>query len=166
MAKVVLGKITGVHGIKGEIKIMPYTQPPEAIANYQPWQLERSRGPNQMLTTTQMRRQGEGLVVKLEGLDDRDEAKTLVGGFIVIDREQLPVLEEGHYWADLIGLQVTTVDGVNLGKVDYLFETGANDVLVVKDAERERLIPYRLGDVVVEVNLEKGTMTVDWDPEF
>lgn len=165
MTKIVLGKITGVHGIKGEIKIMPYTQPPEAIAEYQPWQLERTHGPNQTLSVAQLRRQGEGLVVKLQGYDDRDESKTLVGGFITVDREQLPVLEQGFYWADLIGLQVKTVNGVDLGKVDYLFETGSNDVMVVI-GERERLIPYRLNDVVVEVDLANMTMIVDWDPEF
>jgi 16S rRNA processing protein RimM len=166
VSRITLGKITGVHGIKGEIKVMPYTQPPEAIAEYQPWHLERTHGPAQTLRVAQFRRQGEGLVVKLEGLDDRDEAKTLVGGFIVIDRKQLPALDEGHYWADLIGLQVSTIDGVDLGKVDYLFETGSNDVLVVKEGERERFIPYRLGDVVVEIDLEKGYMKVDWDPDF
>lgn len=166
MTQIVLGKITGVHGVKGEIKIMPYTQPPEAIAEYQPWQLERPRGPFQALSVSHMRRQGEGLVVKLDQCHDRDEAKTLVGSFIVADRNQLPVLEEGHYWADLIGLQVITLEGVSLGKVDYLFETGSNDVLVIKDGEHERLLPYRLGDVVTEVNLEKGIMRVDWDPEF
>jgi 16S rRNA processing protein RimM len=163
VTRITLGKITGVHGIKGEIKVMPYTQPPEAIAEYQPWHLERTHGPNQPLNVSTFRRQGEGLVVKLQGLDDRDEAKALVGGFIVIDRAQLPPLEKGYYWADLVGLQVLSPEGVNLGKVDYLFETGSNDVLVIKEGSTERLIPYRLGDVVLEVNLEKGYMTVDWE---
>jgi 16S rRNA processing protein RimM len=165
VTKIVLGKITGVHGVKGEIKIMPYTQPPEAITNYQPWQLEKTRGSHLSLSVSSFRRQGEGLVVKITDLEDRDEAKTLVGSFIVIERDQLPALDEGYYWADLIGLQVFTVNGIDLGRVDYLFETGANDVMVVI-GERERFIPYRLGDVVIEVNLDKAAMIVDWDPDF
>lgn len=144
---------------------MPYTDPPEAIADYQPWQLESPRGLMQTLTLSSLRPQGPGLVVKIKGYDDRDLAKTLVGSHIVVEREQLPALEEGHYWADLIGLQVLTLEGVDLGKVDYLIETGSNDVLVVK-GERERLIPYRLKDVVVEVDLEKGILIVDWEPDF
>lgn len=164
MRPIVIGKITGVHGVKGEIKVMPYTETPEAMADYQPWKIEgRHATPRPPLEVAAFRRQGEGLVVKIKDLDDREEAKTLVGNFIVIDREQLPALERGHYWADLIGLEVTNLEGVNLGKVDYLFETGSNDVLVVKEGNTETLIPYRLGDVVIEVDLEKGTMRVDWD---
>lgn len=164
MSRIVLGKITGVHGVRGEVKIMPYTQPPESVAQYQPWQLERTRGPAQSFTVSTVRRYGEGLLAKLDGCDDRDEAKTLVGSFIVVDRTQLPALESGHYWVDLIGLQVKTVEGVDLGRVDYLFETGSNDVMVVL-GERERLLPYR-PEVVLEVNLEEGFIVVDWDPDF
>jgi 16S rRNA processing protein RimM len=165
--KITLGKITGVHGVKGEIKVMPYTDKPESIADYQPWNLEgRVNAAPLSLEVASIRRQGEGLVVKIKGLDDRDEAKTLVGSFIVVDRDQLPVLEKGHYWADLIGLQVTNLEGVDLGKVDFLFETGSNDVLVVKKDKIETLIPYRLGDVVIEVDLEKGFIRVDWDSDF
>jgi 16S rRNA processing protein RimM len=162
--QIVVGKITGVHGVRGEIKVMPYTQPPEAIAGYQPWLIERPHGLSYSPKLTQFRRQGEGLVVKLEGCDDRDKAKTLVGSFIQVERTCLPALTEGYYWADLIGLQVSTVTGVDLGTLDYLFETGSNDVMMVK-GDRERLIPYR-PEVVIEVNLEKGTLVVDWDPEF
>ena len=87
---------------------------------------------------------------------------------IAINREQLPRPEAGeYYWQDLTGLQVRTVNDVDLGKVTGLMETGANDVLVVKAEDgRERLIPFIREQVVTQVDLEAGTMTVDWDPEF
>ena len=110
----------------------------------------------------------KGIVVQLEGCDDRDRAATLVKTQIAITRDQLPEPAAGeYYWQDLKGLQVVTLDEVNLGKVTNLMETGANDVLVVKAEDgRERLIPFIREDVVTHIDLETGTMTVDWDPEF
>ena len=70
-----------------------------------------------------------------------------------------------YYWADLVGLRVETVDGVELGRIEQLFETGSNDVIVVQ-GDRERLVPYIWEQVVREVDLEAGVMRVDWDPEF
>jgi 16S rRNA processing protein RimM len=69
------------------------------------------------------------------------------------------------YWADLIGLRVITVGGVDLGRIAQLFETGANDVIVVQ-GDRERLIPYIWQQVVRDVDLAAGEMRVDWDPDF
>jgi 16S rRNA processing protein RimM len=85
---------------------------------------------------------------------------------IAVQREQLPALESGeYYWTDLQGLRVVNLEGVELGVVSHLFETGANDVLVVR-GERERLIPYTTGEAIQEVDLDHGQITVDWDPEF
>ena len=94
-----------------------------------------------------------------------------MGSTIAIRREQLPALaEHEYYWNDLKGLRVVTRDGIPLGEVTGLMETGANDVLVVQerqdDTVRERLIPYLPGRVVLEVDLAEGIMTVDWDPGF
>lgn len=81
-------------------------------------------------------------------------------------RDQLPALSAGeYYWTDLQGLRVLTVDGVELGTVDHLFATGANDVLVVK-GERQRLIPFVKNQVVREIELEQGLVRVDWDADF
>jgi len=83
-----------------------------------------------------------------------------------VPRSELPDPgPDSFYWTDLEGLTVRTVAGVELGVVDHLLETGANDVLVLK-GERERLIPYVRGAVVTDVDLEQGVITVDWDPEF
>ena len=98
--------------------------------------------------------------------NDRDQAEALAGAIIAIQREQLPELEDAEfYWADLIGLAVQTQEGVELGHVDHLFETGSNDVVVVK-GDRERLIPFVMDQVIQSVDLESRLMVVDWDPEF
>ena len=109
---------------------------------------------------------GKGLVARLEGVDDRDTAHSLKGFDIAVNRDQLPKTTEGeYYWVDLEGLDVRTIEGVALGKVDYLFETGANDVLVVK-GDRERLVPYISDQVIKSVDLQKALIVVDWDPDF
>ena len=91
----------------------------------------------------------------------------LLGAEILIKRKQLPKPRTGeYYWADLVGLKVETAEGVGLGKVDHLIETGANDVLVVKDGDTERLIPFLQQHTVLKIDLEIGTITVDWDPDF
>jgi 16S rRNA processing protein RimM len=107
-------------------------------------------------------------VAQLDGCEDRDQAAMLVRSEIAIPRAQLPETGPGEvYWHDLQGLQVFTLEAVDLGKVTSLMETGANDVLVVKAEDgRERLIPFIRGSVITDIDLQAGTMTVDWDPDF
>jgi 16S rRNA processing protein RimM len=111
-------------------------------------------------------RHGKGVVARLVGCDDRDQAQSLMGYEIGVYRDQLPETEPGeYYWNDLKGLRVVTLQGESLGIVDHLIETGANDVLVVK-GERERLIPFVQDQVVTKVDLDNGEIQVDWDKDF
>lgn len=161
---VVVGRVSGVYGVRGWVRVFSETRPRENILHYSPWYLKRS-GAWQAYEVTAGRRHGKGIVVQMAGCVDRDGAATLVGAEIGIQRSLLPRLAEGeYYWADLVGLEVVNTEGISLGRVDYLLETGANDVLVVA-GERERLIPFVVGPVVTEVDLD-GRITVDWDPEF
>jgi len=163
---VILGHVTGAHGLQGWIKVHSDTSPRENIANYARLLLDQGQG-WQGWKLSSGRRQGKGLVLKLKGCNDRDTAESLAGAKIAIHREELPELESPgvFYWADLEGLAVETVAGESLGEVDHLFETGSNDVLVVKGG-RERLIPFIWEQVVQEVDLDGRRMVVDWDPEF
>jgi len=112
------------------------------------------------------RRHGKGVVARLSGCDDRDQAATLMEQEIAVDRGRLPPPSADEwYWTDLEGLGVWNREGVCLGSVDHLFSTGVNDVLVVS-GERERLLPFAWGDVIRSVDLEKGRIEVDWDPDF
>lgn len=163
---IVVGEISGVFGIKGWVKVYSFTEPRENILNYSPWIL-RKGSDLKTLEVLDGSLQGKAVVASLSGITDRDIAASLGGYEIVIDAGMLPEPEEGeYYWRDLIGLKVETEQGVTLGLVDYLLETGANDVLIVKDGEKERLIPFLQGQFVKKIDLESGLMIVDWDPEF
>ena len=162
---VILGRISGLYGVKGWVKVYSETGPRKNILKYNPWYL-KCHGQWIAFELEQGKPHGKGIVVKLGGCDDRDQAAELLQTEIAVKREQLPKPRPGvYYWTDLVGLVVATTEGVELGSIDYLFETGSNDVIVVK-GDRERLIPYIRDQVVVEVDLEGGRMTVDWDPDF
>jgi len=170
---VVLGKLTSPHGVKGWLKVYSYTSPMEGILDYASWVLRRGAALSRV-NVVQGRRQGKGLVVTLEGVDSREAAEALAGAEILLPKAELPELTgDDFYWHELEGLRVVTHAGVVLGRIDYLFETGANDVMVIKgglDAnavdDRERLLPFLPEEVILEVDLEDGVMTVDWDPDF
>lgn len=160
-----IGKIVGVWGVEGWLRIHSYTRNRADIFDYGSW-LVGSDDRSRRLELEAGREHGRGgLVAKLVGLDDPAAAKAEVGSLIHVTPEQLPPLAEGEYfWHQLEGLRVENLAGTPLGIVDHLFETGANDVLVVI-GERERLIPYIPG-VIRELDLENGTMRVDWDEDF
>ena len=163
---VLVGKIVGLSGVRGEFKLESYTEPRMQIFRYQPWLLKSASGENEV-SGCRGRVQGKGIVATLPEVDDRDAAARLIGSEIWVRRSALPRSGRGeYYWADLEGLEVVTVEGAALGKVSHLIATGANDVLVVRDGERERLLPFVLDDYVKEVDFDTGRITVDWDPEF
>lgn len=169
---VVVGRVVGVYGVKGWVKVFSHTDPMDNILEYRPWFLETEQGWEQV-ALTDGRRQGKGLVARLADCEDRDQAQErFVGRQIAIQRDSLPEPGDNEfYWRDLIGLRVVLEDQRDLGVVKTLMETGANDVLVVrgdKDSldQRERLIPWIPDQVILGVDRQHGTLTVDWDPEF
>ena len=163
---VLLGKIVGVHGVRGELKLESYTEPRARIFDYRPWLLRSAVG-ELSEEGARGREQGKGLVAVLPGVADRDAALALVGTEIWVPRAALPAPAPGeYYWSDLEGLEVVNLEGIALGRVSHLVATGANDVLVVRDGDRERLVPFVIDDFVTDVDLERQRITVDWDPEF
>ncbi len=166
LALVTLGRVTGAHGLKGWIKVHSDTAPRENIADFSHLLLDWGDGWHRCKVKSGGR-QGKHVLLKLRGCNDRDAAEALTGAQLAIERDQLPALEdqEEFYWTDLQGLTVESVHGQSLGKLERLFETGANDVMVVQ-GERERLIPFVLDQVVKEVDFANGVVRVDWDPDF
>ncbi len=177
---VTAGKVVGLFGVRGWIKVHSYTRPRDAILNYKPWWI---RGPEGWMRVDleDGRVQGKGIVALLRGYSDRDRARGLIGADIAVEMSRLPPLKEGeYYWAQLEGLRVVNLEGQVLGAVSHLFETGANDVMVVtsgpeltagpgreaKQAQRarERLIPFT-AKVVKRVDLTAGVIEVDWGLE-
>ena len=170
----VVGKIGAPYGVRGWAKLYSFTEQVDRLLDYDPWYTNPKNSKDSaaadggwiIASVTEVKTHGKGLVAKFKGCEDRDAAARLTGQEIAIRRDQLPPSEEGeYYWGELQGLTVLTVDGVSLGVVDHLLETGANDVLVVK-GDRKRLIPYVLGPIVKNVDLVAGTMQVDWDADF
>lgn len=160
---VLLGHISGVHGVRGWVKVHSLTEPREAIFEYQPWLLGEAQEP---VRVSEGKKHGNRLIARIEGVDDREAAEELIDVPIAVKRGQLPKTEAGrYYWTDLVGLTVRLEDGRELGTVERLLATGANDVLVVR-GERERLVPFVVGPYVKKVDLENGAIVVDWDPDF
>ena len=167
----ILGKIVSVHGIRGAVKVYSHTQPLDNVLNYPVWTLRKGQQQRQV-SVIAGRLQGRILVVQLKGLRDRDEALELVDWEICVPQSELPELsEDEYYWHQLEGLQVVTLEGQLLGRIDHLLETGSNDVMVVKPCagsidQRERLLPYLPDMYVKHIDLTEAVMQVDWDPEF
>jgi len=167
---IVLGKITSVHGVRGEVKIYSFTDPIDNLLGYPAWTLKRD-GEVKQVELVSGRLQGKILVAKHKGLDDREVARTFAGFDICVPRALLPDLDDGeYYWHQLEGLKVIDLQGQLLGRLDHLLETGSNDVMVVKPCpgsldDRERLLPYT-EQCVQKVDLAAGEMRVDWDADF
>jgi 16S rRNA processing protein RimM len=169
-APVVIGKVTGVFGVRGWVKVYAYTESLESFLAYRRCLLRRE-GRWQPAEIVQARRHGKGLVAQFAEIEDRDQAQLLTGSEIAIRAEQLPELPPGeYYWHQLEGLRVLAGETL-LGEVDHLMATGANDVLVVRPCagsldQRERLIPWVPELYVLAVDTEAGVIRVDWDPDF
>ena len=161
---VIMGRIVAPYGIYGWLKIQPDTEALDGLGDYATWWLGRGDKWRQFELET-VKTHGNVLLAKLKGISGRDEAFVLKGSQIAVPREALPTAAEGeYYWSDLIGLRVINQQQIDLGEVIDVFETGANDVLVVQ-GERERLLPF-VDQVVLEVDLAAKAMQVDWDAEF
>lgn len=143
-----------------------HSRPREQILSYTQWYIGQDKN-RQVVTLQEGKVHGEAIIVKLDGIDDRDQAAALKGSHIWITPSQLERLEsDEYYWRQLIGLEVIDQAGVLLGKVDGLIETGANDVLLVKAGKQEHLIPFIMDQVVTKIDIETGQMSVDWDIDY
>ena len=160
---ITVGKIGSTYGIHGWLKIATYTEFGASILDYAPWYLSRDNNYWQQIALEEGRGHGNGIIVKLKGIDTPEAARLLTGSIIAITRDQLPLLSKDQfYWSDLIGLTVINKDGAIYGTVAYLIETGSNDVLVVK-GDKEHAIPFLYGTVVLNIDLEKKEIHVDWE---
>ena len=167
---ILIGKITGLFGIAGWVKVHSYTRPWQNIITYPAWRVVVSEDASGALLEPVLesaRRHLGGSIAKFEGVDDRNAAAALLGCSLTIEEAQLASLpHDEYYWFQLLGLGVVNTEGEVLGVVKRLLETGANDVLVVEGEGGSYLIPYVDGDYVKAVNLEKRQMKVDWKVEW
>lgn len=154
---ITVGKVTGHFGVQGWLKVFSYTQPMENITAYRDWIVGE-----QLIKGIKAKKHGKTIVAYMQGVDNREKAAEFLGLEIKVSKAQLAELEDNEfYWHQLIGMQVIDTDREPLGKVVSMFETGANDVLVV-EGEKELLIPFILDKTVIVVDLPSQTITVDW----
>ncbi len=190
---VVMGRIVAPYGVFGWLKVVPDTEAFDGLFDYDNWWLGKGDDWREMVVET-AKVHNDVIVVKLKGIDDRDAALACKGKQIAVPRAQLPEADENeYYWSDLIGVRVRNLQDVDFGLIVDVFETGANDVIVVKPEEvlvaplknvetsksaeavkdkkvakelpQERLLPF-IDSVVLEVDLKAKTMLVDWDADF
>ena len=167
---VVVGRIGAPHGVRGDVHVHSYTSPPDNMLSYRPWLCRRSKpasGEWQNLLCRDVRVHQDHFIAKVDGYGEREDVAQLRGYEIGVRRAQLPELDsEEHYWRDLMGCTVVSVQGQTLGRVAGLLETGVHDVLRVQRLEpgkKEILIPF-VHAYVLEVSADQ--LTVDWDVEW
>ena len=159
---VVMGRVRAPHGLKGWIKIQPFTQQIEGLLDYPEWWLG-GEGQWQQHRVAESAVHGSIVVARLDGFTDRDAAAGLRGREVAVPRTAMPENREGEfYWSDLLGMEVSDRNASRLGLVAKILETGANTVLVVQ-GEKELLVPF-IQDVVVNVDLKTRQLVVDWEP--
>jgi len=159
-----MGRIAAPFGVKGWVKIQTFSEDPGTLMDFESWRVGRGEQQTQY-TVEAIQDHSNTLVAKLVGIDDREAAYALRGQEISVAKRDLPPPEENEfYWSDLIGLKAVNREGVELGRVDSLLETGAQDVLVIK-GKREHLIPF-VAAFVGKVDVAGGTIEVDWGEDY
>ncbi len=164
---VMMGKIAAPYGVLGWVKVLPDTEALDGLLQYATWQVGREDD-WQSYVPVNAKVHNDVLLVKLRGVDDRDAAFALKGKLVAVPRNELPMpKDDEYYWSDLIGLNVNNLQEIDFGEVTDVFETGANDVLVVTDktTKQERLIPF-IDQVILKVDLDAKLIQVDWDADF
>ena len=160
---VVMGRVRAPHGLKGWIKIQPFTQTIEGLLDYPDWWLG-AEGQWQQHRIAESAVHGSMVVARLDGFTDRDAAAGLRGRDVAVPRAAMPENPEGeYYWNDLLGMEVSDRNAFELGVVARILETGANTVLVVVQGDKELLVPF-IRDVILNVDLKARQLVVDWEP--
>ena len=162
-----LGRIRAPFGIKGWLHVESHTDPPERLLGYREWVLRLASGERLTRRVAEGRRHAEGLVARLEGVDDRGEAATLTGAVIELERTALPPLAEREYYrADLVGLRVRNLEGAELGTVSYFVDAATGVVMVTREERgHEHWVPAR-PPYLQRVDLAAGEILVDWPAEL
>ena len=163
---VIMGRVASAHGLRGWVKIQPFTEYLDSLLDYRAWWIGHEQGPWREVEVGQCEVHGKTLVAQLPDCPDRTAAEKLKGLLIAVPRNSLPKQEEGeYYWSDLIGLAVVNEAGARLGTVTNLLETGANEVLSVQGDSGEILIPF-VASAIKQVDLKNRTIRVDWSAEY
>ena len=163
---VVMARIAAPLGVKGWLRVQPFSELDDALADFPEWWLHR--GSEWVVCKVEaFQPHGKQMAAKLAGIEDRDAAFALRGTEVAIPRSSLPKAGENeYYWSDLIGLEVRDLQNQHLGHVREMLAAGAHDVMVVSSAEaQDILIPF-VGAIVHDVDMQAGWLSVDWQADY
>jgi 16S rRNA processing protein RimM len=161
--KLIIGRVNGVYGVKGWVKVFSYTEPLGNILSYNPWWVKQADQWVAMnVIDSQSPQGGKAIVAQLDCIKTREQARDLMGAEIAVMREQLPDEKDSVYWTDLIGCEVRLANDQVLGKITELIETGGHDVMRVKSSGQQYLIPFVEGVYVLNVDLINRVIQVEW----
>jgi len=163
---IIMGRFGAPFGVKGEIKVQSFSDPADALLDYEPWYYEHE-GHIREIPVKRCRFAPPSVLVTLEGFDDRDKVKVWTHTPILVSRSALPETDEDeYYWSDLEGVSVYTGNGQKLGMIESFINTGAHDIMIVKNKTKTHLIPFVLEHIVKKVDLDGQQLIVDWqEPE-
>jgi len=163
---VIMGRVASAFGIRGWVKIQPFSEFVDSLLDYKTWYVGHENGPWRKVDVVRAETHDKTLAVQFPDCPDRNAAEKLKGLLIAVPRSSLPAQEEGeYYWADLIGMSVVNEAGEALGTVVELLDTGANDVLIVRDKGPDILIPF-LTSVIKHVDVQARIIQVAWSADF
>jgi 16S rRNA processing protein RimM len=163
---VIMGRIAAAHGIRGWVKIQPYTEYLDSLVGYRSWWIGHEHGPWRKVEVQQCEVHNKTLAAQIPDCPDRTAAEKLKGLLIAVPRSSLPKqADDEYYWSDLIGLAVVNEEGARLGTVENLLETGANQVLSITGESGEILIPF-VASAIKQVDMQNKTIRVDWSADY
>jgi 16S rRNA processing protein RimM len=163
--RVEVGRLGAAHGVRGWLRVQSYTDPPQRLFEWTRWLLQPERGDSREVAVLEVRPQGNGWIVRLEGVDERDGASRLTGQMILVEREHLPpAAGREHYREDLVGFEARNLEGALLGAVDHFVDTPGNAVMVIKGA-REHWVPVTTQHLR-KVDKDTRSLVVDWPEDF
>ena len=163
---IVMGRIVAPYGLKGWVRIEPYSAVPDSLSAYPSWWVGRNDDWREVKVAQSVLQHGASLVARFEGCEERNAALALKGCDVAVKRDALPQNAYNEfYWADLIGLKVVNGKDEEFGVVAELFENGAHPVMRVVAGETERLLPF-VEQVVLQVDMAAGRIRVEWELDW
>jgi 16S rRNA processing protein RimM len=161
--ELLIGEIVGVHGIHGNLKVRSYAESDALFAPQLPLAVQPPRGEKTVHRVKSVQAHGQGLLMAFEGVDSRGQADALRGAALYIRKSLLAEPRDGaFFWYELIGLRVLTMEDQYIGKLAAVFQTGSNDVYVVRNpgGERTEILLPAIDAVIREIDIHAGFMRV------
>jgi 16S rRNA processing protein RimM len=161
-----MGRIVAPYGLKGWVRIEPYSAAPDSLSAHPVWWVGRNGDWRELKVAESVLQHGVSLVARFQGCVERDAALALKGSEIALRRDRLPQSADNEfYWVDLVGLVVVNVRGEELGVITEIFDNGAHPVMRIVAGETERLLPF-VEQVVRQVDMAQGRIRVEWELDW